>query len=71
MIIPKTNFRIKTISNEAYLKQILGNKYRDQDDEFISYAEKKLMKTINDYNSNLAKITKMKLRFKKKMKKNK
>ena len=71
LIIPKTNFRIKTISNEAYLKQILGNKYRDQDDEFISYAEKKLMKTINDYNSNLAKITKMKLRFKKKMKKNK
>ena len=71
LIIQKTNFRIKTISNEAYLKQILGNKYRDQDDEFISYAEKKLMKTINDYNSNLAKITKMKLRFKKKMKKNK
>ena len=33
--------------------------------------KKKLMKTINDYNSNLAKITKMKLRFKKKMKKNK
>ena len=71
LIIPKTNFRIKTISNEAYLKQILGNKYRDQDDEFISYAEKKLMKTINDYNSNLEKIKKMKLRFKKKMKKNK
>ena len=67
----KTNFRIKTISNEAYLKQILGNKYRDQDDEFISYAEKKLMKTINDYNSNLSKITKIKLIFKKKMKKNK
>ena len=68
-ITPQNKFATKTISNEAYLKQILGSRYRDQDDEFISYAEKKLMKTINDYNSNLVKISKMKLRFRKKMKK--
>ena len=65
----KKKFKIKTISNESYLKQILGNRYRDQDDEFISYAERKIMKTIKDYNANLLKMSKMKLRFRKKMEK--
>jgi len=68
-IATKQKLKMKTISNESYLKQILGNRYRDQDDEFISYAEKKIMKTIKDYNTNLIKLSKMKLRFKKKMKK--
>ena len=65
----KKKSKMKTISNESYLKQILGNRYRDQEDEFISYAERKIMKTIKDYNTNLIKLSKMKLRFKKKMKK--
>ena len=65
----KKKFKIKTISNESYLKQILGNRYRDQDDEFISYAERKIMKTIKDYNANLLKMSKMKLKFRKKMEK--
>ena len=68
-IATKQKLKMKTISNESYLKQILGNRYRDQDDEFISYAEKKIMKTIKDYNTNLIKLSKMKLRFKKKTKK--
>ena len=59
----------KTISIESYLKQILGNRYRDRDDEFISYAEKKIMKKIKDFNANLLRINKMKLKFKERMKK--
>ena len=65
----KKKSKMKTISNESFLKQILGNRYRDQEDEFISYAERKIMKTIKDYNTNLIKLSKMKLKFKKKMKK--
>ena len=62
--LPKT----KTISNESYLKQILGTRYKEDDDEFISYAEKKFMKTIKDYNNNMIKLEKMRLKFKKKNK---
>ena len=43
------------MSNEDYLKQILGTRYRDVEDEFISYAEKKFMKNIKDYNTKLLK----------------
>ena len=59
----------KTISNESYLKQILGTRYREEDDEFISYAERKFMKTFKDYNNEIKNITKMKLKFKRKFKK--
>ena len=38
--------KIKKMSNEDYLKQILGTRYRDVEDEFISYAEKKFMKNL-------------------------
>lgn len=65
----KQKIKAKTISNETYLKQILGTRYRDRDDEFITYAEKKFMKTINDYDTNLIRMSKMKLKFKRKMKK--
>ncbi len=60
--------KTKTISNESYLKQILGTRYKEDDDEFISYAEKKFMKTIKDYNNNMIKLEKMRLKFKKKNK---
>ena len=59
----------KKISNESYLKQILGTRYRDEDDEFISYAEKKFMKSIKEYDTEIKKISKMKLKFKKRFKK--
>lgn len=59
----------KTISTESYLKQILGTRYREEDDEFISYAEKKFMKTFNDYNNEIKNISKMKLKFKRRFKK--
>ena len=65
----KQKIKAKTISNETYLKQILGTRYRDRDDEFITYEEKKFMKTINDYDTNLIRMSKMKLKFKRKMKK--
>ena len=56
------------MSNEAYLKQILGTRYRDVEDEFISYAEKKFMKNFKDYNTNLLKYSKRKVKFKNKIK---
>ena len=65
----KKGFRTRTISNESYLKRILGYKYRDEDDEFISILEKKIMKTIKDYDINLMNITKMRIKFRKKLKK--
>ena len=65
----KKRLRIKPISNESYLKQILGYKYRDEKDKYISYAEKKFMKTIKDYNKNLVNISKMRTKFKQKTKK--
>ena len=65
----KKRFKARTISNESYLKRILGYKYRDEDDEFISILEKKIMKTIKDYDINLMNITKMRIKFKKKLKK--
>ena len=67
--IEKNRFKAKLISNESYLKQILGNRYRSEDDEFITYEEKKFIKTIKDFNTNLLNISKMKLKFKEKMKK--
>ena len=60
--------KIKKMSNEAYLKQILGTRYRDVEDEFISYAEKKFMKNIKDYNTKLLKYSKRKVKFKNKIK---
>ena len=65
----KKGFRTRTISNESYLKRILGYKYRDEDDEYISILEKKIMKTIKDYDINLMNITKMRIKFGKKLKK--
>ena len=65
----KKGFRTRTISNESYLKRILGYKYRDEDDEYISILEKKIMKTIKDYDINLMNITKMRIKFRKKLKK--
>ena len=56
------------MSNEDYLKQILGTRYRDVEDEFISYAEKKFMKNIKDYNTKLLKYSKRKVKFKNKIK---
>ena len=69
LLTAKKRFKTKVFSNESYLKQILGTRYRSEDDEFITYEEKKFMKTIKDFNNNLLNISKMRLKFKKKMKK--
>ena len=39
----------KKLSNDEYLKQILGTKYKNEEDDFISRTEKKLIKEINEY----------------------
>ena len=49
----KKNLKSKAKLNESYLKQILGTRYRNREDEFISRTEKKIVKEINDYNADL------------------
>lgn len=53
-------------NNEIYLKQILGTRYRNQEDEFISRTEKKILKEINNYNENIKKKNEIKLKYSKK-----
>ena len=70
---PKTkkNSKKKIKINESYLKQILGTRYRNRDDEFISRTEKKIVKEINDYNADLKRKKEIKLKFAQKAKENK
>ena len=65
---PKKFIHDKKISNELYLKQILGTKYKNQEDEFISKAEKKIIKQINTYILDLKKRNEAKIKFIKKNK---
>ena len=58
------NNRVK--NNENYLKQILGTRYRNQEDEFISRTEKKILKEIDKYNENIKKNNEIKLKYSKK-----
>ena len=53
-------------NNENYLKQILGTRYRNQEDEFISRTEKKILKEIDNYNENIKKKNEIKLKYSKK-----
>ena len=53
-------------NNEIYLKKILGTRYRNQDDEFISRTEKKILKEINNYNENIKKKNEIILKYSKK-----
>jgi hypothetical protein len=53
-------------NNENYLKQILGTRYRNQEDEFISRTEKKILKEIDYYNENIKKKNEIKLKYSKK-----
>ena len=57
------NMKYKKISNELYLKQILGTRYKNEEDKFISRTEKKLIKEINDYNLELKRKNEAKLKF--------
>ncbi len=70
-LINPNNKKYKSISNESYLKQILGNRYKNEEDDFISRTEKKLIKEFNDYNINLKKKQEGKIRFLKKKNKEK
>ena len=67
----KKNLKSKAKLNESYLKQILGTRYRNREDEFISRTEKKIVKEINDYNADLKRKKEIKLKFSKKAKENK
>jgi hypothetical protein len=67
----KKNSKKKIKLNESYLKQILGTRYRNREDEFISRTEKKIVKEINDYNADLKRKKEIKLKFAKKAKENK
>ena len=67
----KKNSKKKTKLNDSYLKQILGTRYRNREDEFISRTEKKIVKEINDYNADLKRKKEIKLKFAKKAKENK
>ena len=67
----KKNSKKKAKLNESYLKQILGTRYRNREDEFISRTEKKIVKEINDYNADLKRKKEIKLKFAKKAKENK
>jgi hypothetical protein len=67
----KKNLKSKAKLNESYLKQILGTRYRNREDEFISRTEKKIVKEINDYNADLKRKKEIKLKFAKKAKENK
>ena len=67
----KNHSKNKAKINESYLKQILGTRYRNQEDEFISRTEKKIVKEINDYNADLKRRKEVKLKFSKKAKENK
>ena len=68
-IINKNNYlKTKNLSNEAYLKQILGTRYKNEEDKFITRTEKRIIKEINDYNLQLKKKNEAKLIFLKKNK---
>ena len=67
----KKKSKNKAKLNESYLKQILGTRYRNRDDEFISRTEKKIVKEINDYNADLKRKKEIKLKFAKKAKEKK
>jgi hypothetical protein len=67
----KKNSKKKIKLNESYLKQILGTRYRNREDEFISRTEKKIVKEINDYNADLKRKKEIKLKFAKKAKEKK
>jgi hypothetical protein len=73
LVIPNPNNKkkYKSISNELYLKQILGNRYRNEEDDFISRTEKKFIKEFNDYHANLKKKQEAKLKFLKRNKEKK
>ena len=60
--------KFKTLSNEAYLKQILGTKYKNEEDKFISKTEQKLIQEINDYNLFLKRKNQSRIKFLKKNK---
>ena len=65
----KNNLKIRVKNTESYLKQILGTRYRNQEDEFISRTEKRLIKEINDYNADIKRKNEIRLKFAKKRKK--
>jgi hypothetical protein len=67
----KKNSKKKIKLNESYLKQILGTRYRNREDEFISRTEKRIVKEINDYNADLKRKKEIKLKFAKKAKEKK
>ena len=60
--------KTKKLSNEKYLKQILGIKYKNEEDKYISRTEKRIIKEINAYNEELRKKNEAKIKF---MRKNK
>ena len=62
----KVYLKNRVKNNEIYLKQILGTRYRNQEDEFISRTEKKILKEINNYNENIKKKNEIKLKYSKK-----
>ena len=65
----KNNKKFNSLSNEIYLKQILGTKYKNEEDKYISRTEKKLIKEINEYNLELKRRKEAKLKFLKKNRK--
>ena len=67
----KNNSNNKTKNNESYLKQILGTRYRNEEDDFISRTEKRIVKEINDYNADLKWKKEIRLKLSKKIKENK
>ena len=67
----KNNSNNKTKNNESYLKQILGTRYRNEEDDFISRTEKRIVKEINDYNADLKWKKEVRLKLSKKIKENK
>ena len=69
-ILKQKNYYLKTkkLSNEKYLKQILGIKYKNEEDKYISRTEKRIIKEIKAYNEELRKKTEAKIKF---MRKNK
>ena len=59
----KMYLKNKKMSNEAYLKQILGTKYKNEEDKFISRTEKRIVKEINDNNLELKRKNDAKIKF--------
>ena len=60
--------RTKKLSNEKYLKQILGIKYKNEEDKYISRTEKRIIKEIKAYTEELKKKNEAKIKFKRKNK---